>query len=107
MEVRTASLERHQQVLQTLINKLSNNNALSLAESKFVCIALKNSFSDDPDASKIEIKNFSQCADFIFLSKYLVYFNDIEGLGVIKNGFNSVASNEQKREDVKFWINII
>jgi hypothetical protein len=100
-ELKAASIDRYQEVVQTLMNKLANKQELSLAESRFICLGLRNTYSDDPNAPKIEAENFVQCADFMFLSKYLLYWADHEGWGQINN-FGEIMPVEQKKKDVEF-----
>ena len=99
--LKTASKQKYQEVVQTLMNKLANGEELSLAESRFICLGLKNTYSDDPSAPKIDAENFTQCSDFIFLSKYLLYWQDLEGWGQINN-FGQIMPVDQKIKDVSY-----
>jgi hypothetical protein len=101
LTMRDASHERFQEVSQTLLNKLANNEKLSLAESKFICLGLKSIYSDDPNAPILNAENYDQCTDFLFWNKYLLYWQDLDGWGEIKDGVFTMSIAE-KRNDVEF-----
>ncbi|OOQ59118.1 hypothetical protein [Mucilaginibacter pedocola] len=100
LNLNNASDEKFNEVTQALINKLINNEDLSLAESKFVCLGLKHTYSDDKSAKSLKAEDFTQCSDFLFWEKYLLYWDDHEGWGEIKNSDTTTISPERKIIDV-------
>lgn len=96
-----ASKERFQEVVQTLLQQLHDGNDLTLAEGKYICLGLRTIY-DVNDKVAFSAKDFSQCGDFLFWEKYLLYWGDHEGWGRIKNSSNTFVSDAQKSEDVKF-----
>ncbi len=99
LNIHEAPKERFQEVTQTLTNKLVNKEVLSLAESKFICLGLRNIYSDDPNAPVLKAENFDQCADFLFWQKYLLYWHDHEGWSEVKER-DAVLPLAQKKLDV-------
>jgi hypothetical protein len=100
LTIRNAPIERFNDVTQILINKLINKEKLSLAESKFICLGLKNTYSDDINAPVLKAENFYQCSDFLFWEKYILYWDDHEGWGEIKESETTVIPSAQKKVDV-------
>ncbi|TFF40642.1 hypothetical protein [Mucilaginibacter psychrotolerans] len=104
---------RFQEITQTLINKLVAKEVLTLAESKFICLGLRGLHAYDPNAPKLTAEGFDQCSDFLFWQKYLLYWQDHDGWGVIREA-NTIIPPSQKRIDSDFlhthfeqWLNII
>jgi len=96
------SKERHKEIVETLLSKLNNKEKLTLAESKFICLGLRRIYKEAEQIPAFSADNFNQCSDFLFWSKYLIYWDSHDGIGVIKDGPNSIVSDDQKKEDVEF-----
>jgi hypothetical protein len=101
LSLKNAPLQRVQEVYQILFEKLHSGKVLTLAESKHICLGLKATYNEKGERA-FEVKNFKLCDDFLFWEKYLLYWGDHEGWGLVRNGSNSYVSIEQKANDVEF-----
>ena len=93
--------QRLQEITVRLLEKLNNNESLTLAESKFICLNLKTIYSADTDEIAFKAENFKQCSDFLFWEKYILYWSDHEGWGQIKDSKTTFVSPSQKVQDVE------
>lgn len=90
----------HQQISQDLITRLTEKKPLSLAEADCAC-QIYNLLQSDDQNFKPNPLDFVACIPYCFKDRYLVYYNDCEGYGVIEN-FDGIATPEQKKKDVAY-----
>lgn len=95
------SQARLKEITEVLIGKLNANESLTLAESKFICLGLRTIYSVETDEVVFKAEDFSQCDDFLFWNRYLLYWANHEGWGEVRESKDRVISEFQKQKDVK------
>lgn len=93
--------EEHMEVTQSLIDSLTSGENLSLAEEDYVCFALSTMHNGDAEQN-IPIDQFEGCKNYLFRSKYICYFNDLDGYKRILNSKGEI-NQEQKEKDRKYF----
>ena len=92
--------ENFDNIVQTLADKVFTAEEISLAEEQFVCRIIEN-LRDAKNEKCLNIEDYSSCKNYLFRSRYLQYFNDLNGNKKIFN-LNGEIPIEKKRIDVSF-----
>lgn len=87
------------EIVQDLVNKVINDKTLSLAEENFICgiMSIMRCVNNEP----IDIKTYTNCNNYYFRSKYLIYHNDLNGHKKIVD-YNGEINFITKQEDVNY-----
>lgn len=101
LNIKDMPLQKRNEITQTLFTMLHEGKPLTLAEEKYICLSLKT-IRDEKGKIAFNASNFTQCADFLFWEKYLLYWADHEGLRPVLQRPNLPIPREQKIKDVKF-----
>jgi hypothetical protein len=87
-------------IVQYLVTKVLSHEEISLAEQQFVC-GIVDMLRNDKNELAYDLKDYPSCSDYLFRSKYLLYFNNINGHKPVMN-YNGEVSANQKIKDVSF-----
>jgi hypothetical protein len=85
---------------QDLVTKVLSHEEINLAEQQFVC-GIVEMLRNDRYELVFDLNDYPSCADYLFRSKYLLYFNNLNGHKPVMN-YNGEVSASQILNDISF-----